>query len=327
VIVEHPGLPADRVGASVRAEWGFDVAAVEHLSLGAGAWHWRITDDDGPEWFATVDAVGTAAERQRLLSAYEATTRLVPGLPFAVPPVRTRDGRIAVDVAPGLLLSLTPMLEGTAGDGPLVDDAARAEVADLLGALHRHPRPRHLPLWRPRIGRHDGGGRDELVRCVRLDVWDGGPWSVPAGRMLADARPVVERAISRFSLLGGAVTGSADRWVVTHGEPHTGNLVRTPDGLHLVDWETVRLAPRERDLREVLGESEGNEPWFAYVAAGGRPEPLSPDTLELFSLEWHLSEVTECAVRFSRTHGDGADERRCFGDLEIELAELIAGWG
>ncbi len=326
MIVEPPGLPADRLGAAVRAEWGFDVAAVEHLPVGAGAWHWRITDEDGPEWFATVDPVGTAGERQELLSAYEATTRLVPGLPFAVPPVRTRDARVAVDVAPGLLLSLTPLLEGSAGEGPLVDDAARAEVACLLGALHAHPRPRHLPVWRPRIGWHEHAGREELERCLRLDTWAGGPWSVPAGRMLADARPVVERAVRRFSLLGAAVAGSIAWWVVTHGEPHAGNLVATPDGLHLVDWATIRLAPRERDLREVLGASDGNEPWFAYVEAGGRPEPLSPDSLELFALEWHLSEVAEYAARFSRAHGDTPDERRCFGDLEAELGALVEGW-
>ena len=124
----------------------------------------------------------------------------------------------------------------------------------------------------------------------------------------------------RFLLLGAAVAGSVDRWVVTHGEPHTANLICTPDGPRLVDWGTVCLAPRERDLREALGEAEGDEPWFAYVAAGGRPEPLSPDTLELFALEWHLGEIAEHAVRFSRAHADTADERRCFADLETEVA-------
>jgi spectinomycin phosphotransferase len=326
VIVEPPGLPGPRVGEAVRSAWGFEVTSVEHLELGAGAWHWRVCVGDGPEWFATVEAVGTAEERQTLLAAYEATIALAPRLPFAVPPVRTRDARVAVDVAPGLLLSLTPFLEGTAGGGPMDDDATRSSVAGLLGALHRHPRPRHLPAWRPRIGWHARAGREELERCLTLEQWSGGPWSVPAARMLADARPVVERSMRRFALLGAAVAGTVDRWVVTHGEPHTANLVDTPDGPRLVDWATLRLAPRERDLREVLGEAEGSEPWFAYVEAGGSPDPLSPDTLELFALQWHLSEIAEYAVRFSRSHEDTADERRCFGDLESEVAALFARW-
>jgi spectinomycin phosphotransferase len=196
----------------------------------------------------------------------------------------------------------------------------------MLGELHAEHRPRHLPVWRPTIGWHPHAGRDQLDECLSRDEWTGGPWSVPAGRMLAECRSVVRRAMRRFALLGAAVSGSADRWVVTHGEPHSGNVVDTPDGLRLVDWATLRLAPRERDLREVLGEAEAAGPWFAYVESGGRPEPLSPDALELFALEWHLSEIAEHAVLFSRPHEDTADARRSFGDLEAEAAALVGGW-
>jgi spectinomycin phosphotransferase len=326
VIAEPTGLPAERVAAVVREEWGVEVDSAEHLAVGADGWHWRIVDEVGPAWFATVDAVRTSDERRRLLAAYEATSELGSRLAFVVPPVRTRDARVAVDVAPGLLLSLTPYLEGRAGPGPFDDDADRGRVAGLLGDLHRHPRPRHLPVWRPRIGRHAHAGREELERCLSATGWSGGPWSGPAERLVVDARAVLTRAIRRFLLLGAAVVGSVDQWVVTHGEPHTGNLISTPDGARLVDWSTVLLAPRERDLREALGGAEGDAPWFAYVEAGGRPAPLSPDTLELFALEWHLGEIAEHVVRFSRAHEDTADDRRCFADLEAEVAAVLAGW-
>ena len=62
------------------------------------------------------------------------------------------------------------------------------------------------------------------------------------------------------------------------------------------------------------------------MEAGGRPEPLSPDTVELFALQWHLSGIAEQAVLFSGPHGDTADERRCFGDLEEQVGALLARW-
>lgn len=37
-------------------------------------------------------------------------------------------------------------------------------------------------------------------------------------------------------------------WVVTHGEPHPGNVIRTSHGLRIIDWTTVQMAPPERDL-------------------------------------------------------------------------------
>ena len=244
-----------------------------------------------------------------------------------MPPVRTRDGRLAVDVAPGMLLSITPYLEGAPGAGPLADDAARAHLAGLLGDLHRQRRPRHLPVWRPRMGRPARRPRGARGLPAGSTAGPAAPGRCPPSGCSPRPAPVVERTLRRFALLGAAVAGSVDRWVVTHGEPHAENLIGTPDGVRLVDWGNLCLAPRERDLREALGEAEGDEPWFAYVESGGRPDPLSPDTLELFALERHLGEIAVHAVRFSRAHEDGADERRCFGELEARVAALLRALG
>ena len=326
MIVEPPELPASRVGAAVQREWGVDVTYAEHAPVGAGAWHWVVGDDVGPQWFATVDPVPTADERGERIAAYDAASQLAHHLPFVAAPVHTSDARIAVDVSPGLLLTLTPYLEGSSGPGPFADDDERSEVAALLGDLHSYVRPRQLPVWRPRVGWRSRSERGDLESCLASDAWAGGPWSGPACRLVGDARPVLQACLKRFTLLGAAVNGSISRWVVTHGEPHTGNVVRTPDGPRLVDWETLALAPRERDLRDVLGAAEGEDPWYAYVEAGGRPEPLSPDTVELFALQWHLSEVTEYSVRFSRPHEGSAHDERCFADLEDEVGALVTGW-
>jgi spectinomycin phosphotransferase len=326
VIVEPSQLPAQRVAASVRLEWDLDVTHAEHLELGAGGWHWVIGDDAGTRWFATVVAVSTSEERLERLTAYEAARGLAHQLSYVCAPVRTRDARIAVDIAPGLLLTLTPFLDGTAGSGPFSDDLERTPVATVLGDLHCSVRPRHLPVWRPRVGWRAGARAADLQQRLASTDWTGGPWSGPAARLVHDARPVVETCLKRFALLGAAVSGNAGRWVVTHGEPHTGNVMTTPDGIRLVDWDTVALAPRERDLREVLAEADGEDPWYAYLGAGGRPEPLSPDTLELFDLQWHLGEIAELAVRLSLPHTDTADTARDFGDLEDELSSLLDGW-
>lgn len=326
MIVEPADLPASAVGAAVRATWEVDVDHAEHLAVGSGAWHWLVGCDDGPTWFATVDKVTSTADRDARLAAYEAGAELGHRLPFVAAPVYTRDARIAVDIAPGLLLSIAPYVDGRAGRGPFQEDEERTPVARMLADLHRQSRPRNLPVWRPRIGWHSDAGHDDLLRLLEQDTWSGGPWSVPAGRAVADARMVLRTSLRRYALLGAAVVGAVDRWVVTHGAPHRANVLETADGRRLVDWSGVALAPRERDLREVLGDAEGEEPWYAYVEAGGPPQPLSPDTVELFALQWHLSEITENAVRFSRPHEDTPDERRRFGALEQELIGLITGW-
>ena len=314
-----------QVADTVRREWRLEVTAARWVPDASPDWHLELEDGDGPRWTVTLHQAPTAADRAARLAAWQATGRLQLG--FAVAPVPTRDARVAVDVAPGLLLTLAPQQTGEPFPaGSLPDDDARCQLASALGELHSVAKPRRLPVWRPRVGRDSLTTLADLERCLGQDNWDGGPWSGPASRLVSETRAVLGQALRRFRLLGAAVTGTPERWVVTHGAPYGGNLVRTADGLRLLDWTQLAVAPRERDLFDALGRAEGDEPWFAYLAAGGRPDPLAPDTVELFALERQLSVVCEHAVRFSRPHHDTEDDRRCFADLEQELGTLVAGW-
>ncbi len=58
--------------------------------------------------------------------------------------------------------------------------------------------------------------------------------------------------------LAGAVTAANRGLVITHGETHSDNFIRSSDGLVLVDWDTVGLAPPERDLWHVA-TADGDE--------------------------------------------------------------------
>jgi aminoglycoside phosphotransferase (APT) family kinase protein len=327
VLATHPDVPAERVGTTVRHEWGVDVSTAEPVSVGSRGWNWALGDGAGRQWYATVDIVRTSEERRTRLASYEAALEVGRRLSFAVTPVPTRDARLAVDLAPGLLLTLTPYLDGRPADSPrYVDDEQRSTVARMLGELHRQPRPRRLPAWRPSIGPPSSSRRQDLERCLDSEEWEGGPWSGPAGRLVHQHQGAVRKALRRFTLLAAAVTGNADRWVLTHGASRPANVVGTPDGPRLLDWGTTALGPRERDLGEVLGDAEGPEPWFAYVEAGGRPDKLSPDTVELFALQRHLSLIADHAVQFARPHDDTEDDRRAFGELEEELSALVERW-
>jgi spectinomycin phosphotransferase len=327
VTLDHRDVPASLVGATVQREWGVDVTAVEQVRTGDSSTHWVLGDDGGPQWLATLDRVSGADDRRALLAAYGVAADLTRRLSFVVGPVHSREGWVAVGLTPGLLLSLAPLLEGAAvGTRALVDDAERCVLANMMGDLHRQPLSRRLPGWRPVIGRLGQSRREELERCLGDEAWSGGPWAVPAQRLVSDARVTLLAALRRFSMLGAAIAGSAERWVVTHGEADAAHLVRTPDGHRLVGWGAMARAPRERDLAAALGKAEGNEPWYAYLEAGGTPEPLSADTVELFALQRHLSEVTQVAVRLAGPHPDTAQERDRFERLEEELDAVLARW-
>jgi spectinomycin phosphotransferase len=118
--------------------------------------------------------------------------------------------------------------------------------------------------------------------------------------------------------------------VPTHGRPHGSHVLATAGGLRLADWATLAVAPPERDLQHVLVDADGEDPELAYLASGGVPRAMSPDLLELFALERHLSEVADSAVRLAAAHPGSADDERCLEDLDTELdalRDLARAWG
>jgi spectinomycin phosphotransferase len=324
VILDPPEVPDHLVAAAVQRAWGLAVTTVQRVDVGGDAWHWVVGDDGGPGWFATLDVAETPDDVRSRVAAYDAASRLAQRLPFVVGPVPTREEGVAVVPARGLLLTVAPYVEGTpvtlAGAS---DDRERIVLAGMVAELQAQPVPTGLPRWRPRVGRVPHAQREDLERCLGQETWSGGPWAGPAARLLHDARPALLSGLRRLSLLGAAVGGSAERWVLTHGETHAGRLLRTADGHRLVGWAGAAVAPRERDLVDALAGAETDDPWYAYVEAGGRVEPLSADAVEVFDLQRRLARVAEHAVLLWRPHEDSADARRSFGRLEEELAALV----
>ena len=73
----------------------------------------------------------------------------------------------------------------------------------------------------------------------------------------------------------------------------------------LVDWESLKLAPRELDLRTLVD--------------AGVETDADPEMLELFDLEWRLDEISEYAAWFAAPHAGTADDEIAFDGLLHEL--------
>jgi spectinomycin phosphotransferase len=108
--------------------------------------------------------------------------------------------------------------------------------------------------------------------------------------------------------LACAAAAGSRGWVATHGETHTRNQVRTAGGIRFVDWESLMVAPPERDLSTLVQAGYGG-------LAGADPEMVL-----LFDLEWRLSEIDEYVQWFSAPHAGTADDAIAFDGLLEELS-------
>ena len=112
----------------------------------------------------------------------------------------------------------------------------------------------------------------------------------------------------RADRLAADAATRAGEWVVTHGEPHAGNVIRTSDGRRvLVDWDTVALAPAERDL------------WMLFPHASDALElyrqRVDQAALDFFRLAWDLKDLAEYLNVLRAPHEENEDTLRQYGAL------------
>jgi spectinomycin phosphotransferase len=314
-------LPEDfEAGAltgSLADGWGFDVEAAEYVAVGAGSYHWVVSDRDGERGFVTVDDLDQKAwlgDTRESVSdglgrAFDTARTLSDnGLPFVVGPIPTIDGATVRRIGPRHTIALFPFVDGQAGVFGDYDTAdERAAVVAMLAELHQATPAVASTASTAGL---DLPGRSHLELSLRelSRTWLGGPFSEPARRAVARHASDVAELLVLADRLASEVTSRGSKWVVTHGEPHPANVMRSGDGHMLIDWDTVALAPPERDLWMVVGDTEAEATF--YADATGRQ--LDEAAMDFFRLTWDLKDLAEYLKLLRSPHRHSEDTVRAY---------------
>jgi spectinomycin phosphotransferase len=326
---DRPAGVSDRdLRSALHDGWRVDVAAAEYAPVGGGSYHWIVRDRAGRKWFATVDDLdqkrwlgGTrdgVAERLAMAMELAVALRQDASLPFVLAPVVAWNGAAVVRLGRAYAVTLFPYLDGACGVfGDDLPPDERNHLVDMLAALHRAaPGEIRVPL-------HDAAlaHRNDLETAL-ADIgqpWDGGPLSEPARALLAPRAAQIRHLLDRFDRLAERATALEP--VITHGEPHPANLLTAGTETLLIDWDTVGLAPPERDLWWVISDSSAGAA-DRYTRATGRP--VDPAALALYRRRWALDDLSIFAYRLRSGHDRGADAAHALRAIEITLGGLPA---
>jgi spectinomycin phosphotransferase/16S rRNA (guanine(1405)-N(7))-methyltransferase len=321
VFTEPDDLPKIAVAGALQNWWGFTAASLTYQPVGFGSHHWLATDRTGRRLFATVDDL--AAKRR---TAHETTDdvfdglcdafgtalalRGEAGLNFVIAPLLTATGRVAARLSERYSIVVHPYVSGAeAGeDGEFTNAGDRLAVVDMLIQIHG------AQAGKPRVDDFVVPHLDTLQAMVRhtSDAWCSGPYAQRAQELLRTHARDLHALIAAYHGLARRVAAQPERMVITHGEPHAGNVIVTADGLVLVDWDTALVAPPERDLWDLGGDDAAL--LDHYAAATG--VEIDDAALALYRLWFDLAEVGGYLSRFQAPHEDTADTRESWKELQ-----------
>jgi thiamine kinase-like enzyme len=320
VFTKPADLAEEALAGVLKDRWRFTASSLGYQAVGFGSHHWLASNAEGVRVFATVDDLTaklrtaddtTDAAFSRLRRAFATALSLgtEAGLAFVVAPIPTSDGQVLARLADRYSLVLHPYINGTpaGSDGEFVNGRDRRAVLDMLSQLHRAPAAKPLTddFVVPRM---------DVLRSMLSEpqqTWQGGPYAEPAHELLRAHAADLEVLVRAYGQLARRVASRGDRLVITHGEAHAANVMRTAGGLVLVDWDTVLLAPPERDLWNIADDDESI--LDAYASASG--VEIDREALSLYRLWWDLAEICEYLSLFWSPHSKTEDTDESWKNL------------
>lgn len=309
---------------ALERDWGIAAPRLEYLPVGFGTHHWSAVAATDERWFVSADDLQAGHHAGQapddvfafLDRAFSTAVALrdMAGLEFVLAPLPTNDGTVLRRLDARYAIRAEPYFDGEASEfGRFEHEDDRRRMGALLGRLHAASD--RTPSGLPRREDFVLPGRGALEEALaHLDApWNAGPFAEPARALLRTHADAVRHRLRAYDEQAERVRGEPDPWVVTHGEPHSANVMRDPrGGFHLVDWDTTLIGPRERDLWMVLDPDRIG--WEEYREHAG-PARLRDETLRLYRERWDLAEICVYVAECRRPHEETEDTRASWENL------------
>jgi len=302
----------------VETAYALPVSRLTFLPLGADAASasYRVFTADGANYFLKLrlepsSAAGTAA-LDWLASA---------GLAGAVAPLFASESRQAWTAFGDFTVTLYPYIDGICGWDAELDARQWREFGATLHGLHAAPtaglatsgvrRETFAPSWRNKVA----------SLLARKEENFGG--NAAFAQFLAERRAEVARLLSLAERLASSLRSQPLKQCLCHGDIHAGNiLVDSGGNCLLVDWDTLMLAPKERDLM-FIGAGVGGKwkhphetEWFYQ---GYAADDLCLPALAYYRCERILQDIGETAEWLASADAQDADGEFLLNELSSQF--------
>ncbi len=307
-MLEKPDVPDESLLACLRESYGLPVAQIAFLPLGndVNTAVYQVVTDDATPYFLKLRS-----------GAFDETTVAIPrflhdqGIAPIIAPIATTAGQLWTRVGDFAVI-LSPFVAGQNGFAVPLSDRQWVTLGVALKAIHTAavppalrssiPQETYAPHWRDQV-------RAFQARVETTTFAD--PVAAALAAFLRTRRDDISHLVARAEALGDALRARPPALVLCHADIHGGNVLIGADGaLHIVDWDTLTFAPKERDLMFIGGGIGGvwnraqEEAWFSQ--GYGRTE-IDPVALAYYRYERIVEDIAAYCEQLLLTDEGGAD--------------------
>ena len=231
-----------------------------------------------------------------------------------------------------LFLSVYPFIVGRDAYEVGMTDAHWIEFGRALKAIHvaalppkiaaRIPQETFSSQWRARVRYF----QTQIAETTFID-----PVSVALANLMKKEHGVIDTLVRRAHLLGEVLQGNPSPFVLCHADVHAWNMLIQPDKtFYVVDWDTIMLAPKERDLMFVasglFGDARTPEQEEELFYQGyGDVTQVDPVALAYYRYERIVQDIADNSDRIFLTKPGGENRAQGLGQIsqQFEPGQVI----
>ena len=309
-MLEKPNLPDEKIIACLQAAYGLRVATIAFLPLGAdlNTVVYRVVADDATPYFVKLRS-GLFDETSVALPKFLRDQSIAE----IIAPLATSTGQLWANLDTFKVI-VYPFIEGRNGYEVDLSDRHWIEFGAALKRIHttvvppalssRIQRETYSPKWREIV-------KTALTR-VETDIFDD-PVATELAAFLKIKRGEILDLVARADRCAQALQVQAPESVVCHADLHAGNILIDASGtFYLVDWDTLVLAPKERDLMYAgggqFGAARTPQQEEALFYEGYGPAAVNPNALAYYRYERIVEDLAVECEQIFLADGSGEDQ-------------------
>jgi len=283
-MIEKPRISDEKIISALQENYLISVTCVEFLPLGWDAWSYRITAQEGIYFLKVRRSIPNPAGI--LLPRFfkeQGVEQVVASL------LSTKNN--LWEKVDDFYFILYPFIMSVRVMDVGMSDAHWVEFGSVLKQLHTTI----LPL---EISNHIKRERfvPPRLECIKefhaqmKACEPDDPFQKELSEFWLENYSTISSILDRTEALVKLMQGVNVEFVPCHGDVHTGNLLITEDDkLFIVDWEDMRLAPKERDLIFLPGDL-GTKQEKMFFRGYGEPN-LNPREEAYYRHHWCIEDM------------------------------------
>jgi spectinomycin phosphotransferase len=262
---------------------------------------------------------------------FDAQTVLVPhllsqqGIEHVIAPLANRAEALWTALN-AFTLILYPFIEGKNGFEQSLSAQNWIRLGQIMRQIHTVDLPDeaaesirredYAPGWRQQARKH--------LRLIETETFTD-PIALDFAAFVQHQRAAIDHLIDHAGVLADVVSARHRPSVLCHGDIHLGNVLVTPTEYpYVVDWDTLVLAPAERDLMFMgagIGGSGQHSPdeQAAFFYQGYGDYPVDQAALAYYRCERIVQDVCAYCEQILLTSGDSADRHEGLNQFQSQF--------